>query len=227
MSNEQIISDVDYNDNTNQRTPCVLVLDGSTSMRDDGKIEQLNQGLKILKSEIVSDLQASTHVQIMIIRAGGHSEASIVQDWCDAGNLADSEIEANGATPLGIAMALALDKIEEQKQVLRDSGISYTRPWLFLISDGEPNDMGWQDVAARCRDAESAKKVIIFSIGVTGISQEGQDALKSFTNKHAYVLDGLKFAELFQFVSKSVSTASVATPGDQVQIPAPTMMISV
>lgn len=211
------IPDVSFSDNTEQRTPCVLVLDGSSSMRRGGAIHQLNAGLEVLERELKSDPVALTRVHLLIIVAGGRGEATIVTDWCDAIDFVAPEISANGNTPLGAAMNLALDRIEQRKAKMDSVGVSSTRPWIFLISDGEPNDSDWQAVAEQCRKTEENRKVAIFPIGTKGANLE---ALSSFSTKPAKKLDGLKFSELFEWLSRSVSAASVTTPGTNVQMPA-------
>ena len=52
------IPDVALVDNTEQRTPLVLVLDRSGSMAGD-PIIQLNEGLKVLEQELKSDAIAA------------------------------------------------------------------------------------------------------------------------------------------------------------------------
>ena len=56
-----------YKDNNSQRTPCVLVLDGSQSM-DGQPIDQLNRGLKVLESELKEDVLARGRVRVRVIR---------------------------------------------------------------------------------------------------------------------------------------------------------------
>ena len=70
-------------------------------------------------------------------------------------------MEASGLSPIGKAMELALQKIEEQKCLYDSCGITSKRPWIFLISDGEPTDYGWELAAAKCREAQQNKKVVI------------------------------------------------------------------
>lgn len=211
-----LIPDVQFSDNTNQRTPCVLVLDGSTSMTGD-PINSLNQGLLSLEKHLKDNPMTALRVQILIIVIGQHDEATIVQDWCDAIDFSAPAIEANGTTPLGKGMALALDKIAEQKQNYDSNGISSTRPWIIAISDGEPNDHGWEQVAEECRDQESQKKVVVFPIGTESADME---ALSLFSNKEAKKLKGLQFDELFVWLSRSMATVSSSAPGETVQLPA-------
>ncbi|RFA31567.1 VWA domain-containing protein [Alkalilimnicola ehrlichii] len=213
---DYLIPDVAFSDNTNQRTPCVLVLDGSTSMLGPA-IDQLNAGLKTLERELKKDPTTALRVQLLIIRVGGYDKAEVVSDWVDAIDFHAPTIEANGTTPLGKAMDLALDKVAEQKARYDANGISSTRPWIMMISDGAPNDHGWQKIAARCRDAERAKQVAIFPIGVEHADFE---ALDLFSNNRPKHLAGLQFNELFVWLSRSMSSVSTAAPGQQVQLPA-------
>ncbi len=215
MPNE-MIPDVGFSDNTNQRTPCVLVLDGSSSMAGDA-VTSLNQGLKRLEEHLKHNPTTALRVQILIIRIGGHDEAEIIQDWIDAIDFEAPVIEANGTTPLGAGMSLALEKIAEQKANYDANGISSTRPWILMISDGLPNDYGWEQVAAECRDQESRKKVVVFPIGTEAADME---ALSQFSNKGAKRLQGLQFEELFIWLSRSMASVSGSAPGETVQLPA-------
>ncbi len=215
---ESVIPDVQLVENNSQRTPCVLVLDGSGSMTGV-PVEEMNQGLRILEQELKADSTAAVRVQLLVIRAGGNDEVEILSDWTDAITFEAPEIVANGRTPLGAAMGLALDKIAEQKDSYDTNGIPSTRPWIMLISDGIPTDPDWAEVAARCREAETAKKVAIFPIGT---AEADLDVLGQFATKPALRLQGLKFKELFMWLSRSVSSASKAAPDATTQLPAPT-----
>lgn len=213
------IPDVALVDNTEQRTPLVLVLDCSGSMAG-APIAQLNAGLKLLEEELKADAIASKRVRLLLVEIGGMDEARLVGDWQDAMDFVAPVLEANGTTPTGQAVDLALDRIEDQKQQFRAAGVAYTRPWLFLMSDGQPTD-AWQQAADRCRQAESANKVAVFPLAVGAganpatlgeFSSKGQAAVKQ--------LDGLKFRELFLWLSASMKVVSQARPGGQAQLPA-------
>ena len=215
--NVQVIPDVQLVENNSQRTPCVLVLDGSGSMHG-GPIDELNAGLELLEQELKADTTASVRVQLLVIRAGDNDEVEVLSDWTDAMTFEAPRIEANGRTPIGSAMALALDKIADQKANYDANGIPSTRPWIMLISDGIPTDPNWEEGAARCRDAEESKRVAVFPIGT---AEADLDVLGRFSAKRALRLEGLKFKELFLWLSRSVSTASKAAPDETTQLPAP------
>jgi len=219
---DEIIPDVSLVDNTSQRLPCVLVLDGSSSMADSGSetdaIRELNAGLEVLASELKSDDVASQRVQVLVIRLGDDDRVETVLDWTDAMDFSAPRIEANGRTPLGAAMRFALQKVEDQKVEYRNHGISYNRPWIFAITDGLPTDLDWEDAAAECREAEENGKATIFAIGTAGADF---DALKQFSNRAPVKLDGLKFKELFVWLSRSASSASKEAPGGAEQLESP------
>lgn len=205
---EETIPYVEFADNANERTPCVLVLDCSGSMRGE-PIKQLNAGLQALEKELKEDIDASSRVQILIVKACGKDEAVISADWTDAMNFTAPIMEAGGLTPLGKAMELALQKIEDQKALYDSCGVTSKRPWIFLISDGEPTDYGWEQVAEKCRMAQQNKKVVIHAVGTQGANLE---KLAKFSMMSPKRLTGLKFTEFFLWLSRSVSCVSKAAP---------------
>jgi|TARA_B110000503_G_scaffold142248_1_gene238423 uncharacterized protein YegL len=210
-----LIPDLVLQDNTSQRLPCVVVVDGSSSM--SGKaIDNLNDGLSFLEKELKSDDIASMRVQLLIIRIGGHSDAEVLVDWTDAIDFVAPTIEANGTTPLGLGVKLALQKIEEQKKRYKDNQITYNRPWMFIMTDGAPTDIDWEDAALAAKQAEAKGKVIVFPIGTEGADFE---TLNAFSNRKALMLRNLDFKELFIWLSKSVSVGSQTELGSETQLP--------
>jgi uncharacterized protein YegL len=224
--NQPVIPDVALVDNTEQRTPLVLVLDRSGSM-SGAPIDQLNEGLRLLERELKDDAIASKRVRLLVIQFGGMDTAEAVGDWQDAMDFTPVGLEANGTTPTGVAVDLALARIEEEKANFRNAGVAYTRPWLFLMSDGNPTD-DWQQAAERCRQAEQANKVAVFPIYVgdagkpAPVSDDAVKTLGEFSARGAAAvkrLDGLKFRELFLWLSASMKVVSQARPGGQAQLP--------
>ena len=215
------MADIDIPDaalasNNSQRLPCVLVLDGSTSM-EGPPINELNAGLKLLEDELKQDDIASQRVQLLVIRFGDNGKVEVLSDWKDAMDFSAPYIEANGNTPLGQAVVLAMAKIEEQKQRYRTNAIPYNRPWLFLITDGEPTD-SWEQAATQCRNEEQSGKLVFFGIGVGSANME---ILGRFSTRKPMLLQGLKFRELFVWLSQSSKTASKAAQGTNVQLAPP------
>lgn len=210
------IPGVEFVDNTNQRTPCVLLIDTSASMAGE-PIRQLNQGLKAFEEELKSDPVAALRVQVMVVTVGGPEDVRIVQPWTDAADFEAPMLHANGLTPLGKGMGLALEEIANQKAVYDANGISSTRPWVIMLSDGCPNDYGWESYADQAKQEEQDKRVIVFPIGTEGADFE---ALGRFSTKTPKKLKGLNFRELFVWLSRSISTVSASVPGEKVSLPA-------
>lgn len=210
-----VIPDVALIDNSDERAPLVLVLDCSGSMQDDNKIGLLNEGLKTLAAELKNDPIAARCGRVLVISFGGDNNVELMGDWNDAMDFNPPELMAGGMTPMGAAMRCALDEIEAQKGQMRSAGVSYKRPIVMLLSDGEPTDE-WQQVAADCKAAESAHKVNVMAIGIG--DQANRDILGAFSNKGALNLKGLRFKELFIWLSRSIQAVSRAATGGTVQL---------
>lgn len=199
--------------NPDPRCACVLVLDTSTSM-SGAKIDQLNKGLHALSEELKKDALARVRVELMIITFG---PAQIAQDFILARDFTPSMLVADNDTPLGEALELALEQLELRKQVYKSAGVAYYRPWIFLITDGAPTDK-WEHVAKQIKKAETSKKVAFFSVGVDGADM---DMLSELSERNPLKLSGVKFVELFQWLSASLTNVSQSAVNDNVPLKKP------
>lgn len=121
-------------------------------------------------------------------------------------------------TRMGAAVHQAIDMLEERKQIYKANGIAYYRPWLFLITDGAPNDE-WEAAAARATDGDAANSFALFAIGV---DDADFDVLQRFTNRKPLTLRGNRFREMFLWLSRSLRSVSRSTPGEEVPLENPT-----
>jgi uncharacterized protein YegL len=217
MARALTIIDVELQDNTSERLPCAIVLDGSSSMAGPS-IDELNAGLKVLEDELKADATASQRVQLLLIRLGGDDSAEVVADWTDAMTFSAPVIQADGTTPLGAAVRLAMHKLEEQKARYKANAIPYKRPWLFVLTDGVPTDPDWESAAAACKAAEAANQLSFFGIGVGGADMA---VLSRFSARPPMRLQGIRFKELFVWLSRSASSASKAAQGKTTQLASP------
>lgn len=211
-----IIPDVSLIDNSDERAPLVLVLDCSGSM-GGAPIQMMNEGLKKLAADLQSDPITAKRCRVLVISFCGDDEVEIIGGWQDAMDFEAPKLEANGRTPTGAAVRVALSEIEKQKKELKANGISYKRPIMMLMSDGEPTDE-WESAAAECRAAEAADKVTVFPIAVG--DDANKEALGQFSSRGAVKLNGLKFNELFIWLSRSVRAVSKSVKGEVAQLPA-------
>jgi uncharacterized protein YegL len=126
-------------------------------------------------------------------------------------------LDANGDTPLGEAVSRALALLRERKEIYKQNGLDYFRPWIFAITDGKPTDKGWEAVAEQVRQEETRKGVVFYGVGVEGADL--QVLSKFSTARPALKLKGLAFGELFSWLSKSLSAITHSRPGEQAPLP--------
>jgi len=74
------------------------------------------------------------------------------------------------------------------------------------------------------REGEASKAFAFFAIGVRGANME---TLKQISVREPLMLDGLRFRELFSWLSSSLRSVSRSTPGTEVPLQPPTGWASV
>lgn len=205
---------VEFADNPEPRCPCILLLDTSGSMGGD-PINELNAGLKAFQQALLEDSLAKLRVEVAIISFG--EGVTLEQDFVTVENLQTPTLYASGSTPMGEGIQLALDKIDERKKTYKTNGISYYRPWVFLITDGEPTDQ-WQPAAGRVQQLEASKGVAFFSVGVGGANTF---ILQQISARQPIKLKGLNFKEMFVWLSSSLASVSNSRPGEEVPLQSP------
>jgi uncharacterized protein YegL len=203
----------DLIENPSPRCACVLVLDTSGSMSGglfnafsgNTPIAQLNSGLKAFIDAVKADEVAAYSVEVCVITAGG-----TVKEILPFSSVAQiesvQELSAQGNTPLGQAVSLALKRLDERKNEYKRNGITYYQPWMVIISDGAP-DHGWETAASEARSLSEQRKLVSIPIGVEGADM---DILSRFSSKPAKKLNGLKFREFFEWLSASMSRVSAS-----------------
>jgi uncharacterized protein YegL len=200
-------------ENPEPRCPCVLLLDRSGSMSGE-PIRQLNAGLVTFRDELAADQLAAKRVEIACISFG---PLAVDHGFVGADAFSPPQLAASGDTPIGAAINQGLDLIEERKRLYRSNGIAYYRPWMFLITDGAPTD-GWKEPAARVRTAEEANGLAFFSVGVQGARM---DVLSQIGTRPPASLVGLRFRDMFVWLSQSLKSVSRSQPGTQVALAPP------
>lgn len=197
--------------------PVILLADVSGSMAGEGKIAALNQSVREMLAAFSSsdDLRAEVHVAV--ITFGGAARVHIPLAPASAINWTD--MSANGGTPMGEAMTLAADLIENKDLI---PGRAY-RPTVVLISDGQPTDT-WESGLERLTKQGRAQKADRMALAIGGDADVAM--LRRYLadpEKQVFVAaDARRIKDFFQFVTMSVTTRSrSANPNEVPQLRSP------
>ncbi|KJU82513.1 von Willebrand factor type A domain-containing protein [Candidatus Magnetobacterium bavaricum] len=187
-------------------------------------IKQVNDGVRFFKEDVLSDELARKRVDLAVISFG--EDVKTVTGFSSVETLPDIVLDANGSTPMGDALLLAMDMVEQRKKDYKNTGIDHYRPWIFMITDGEPTDMNygdpkWNNVVQRVHDGEKNKKFMFFAIGVDNANMKTLQAIASPERPPLKLQQG-KFKELFAWLSRSLQKTSCSKIGDMVALDDPT-----
>ncbi|HZU72692.1 MAG TPA: VWA domain-containing protein [Acidimicrobiales bacterium] len=205
---------VEFAANPEPRCACVLLLDVSGSM-SGAPIAALNEGLRAFAADVSTDALARQRVEVAMVTFG-QAGVQTRQDFVTAGQFEPPTLTAGGGTPMGEAVIRALDMVEDRKARYRTAGVAYYRPWVFLVTDGAPTD-SWSEAQRRVHEAEERSSLAFFAVGVRGADM---DVLSRLAVRQPLQLDGLKFVELFVWLSRSQRSVSASRPGEQTALPA-------
>ena len=219
MSGDFLLDDsIEFADNPEPRCPCVLLLDTSRSMEGE-PIAALSAGIRTFRDELVKDSLASRRVEVAVVTFD--STVEVLQDFVTADCFEPPPLRAKGFTVMGTGIFTALNLIFERKILYRANGIAYYRPWVLMITDGEPHGEPDHVIAAaaeRIHEEESARRISFFAVGVQNASMS---KLARIAVRPPVKLDGLNFNDMFVWLSTSMQSVAQAKMDEQVALPPP------
>lgn len=187
--------------------PVVLLLDTSSSMNAGGeqsKIAELDSAVRDMIKDFAHEEQLETEIQVSVITFG-YNGVQLALPYTNASKVEMKKLEAQGNTPMGTALRMAKDMIEDKETT---PSRAY-RPLVILCSDGAPNDDWEGSMDNFIKDGRSSKcDRMAMAIG----SDANEAVLKRFIegteNPLFYAKDASSMHKFFKFVTMSVATRS-------------------
>jgi uncharacterized protein YegL len=196
---------VELNDtNPDPRVACVALIDVSGSMEGE-PIAALERGFAGFTRYLHNESLASKRVEVAVVTFG--TVATVAVPMQEARRVLPVRFTAGGTTNLAAGIHLALDIIEDRKAAYKAAGLQYYRPWILVITDGKANIEGFDEAVGRLNAAEEAHGVTVFAVGA-GPRVNYPQLSRVSTKRSPAPLDGVKFEELFEWLSASLTTVS-------------------
>jgi uncharacterized protein YegL len=204
----------DFTVATARPLPVIVLADCSGSMSADGKISSLNQALAEMVRTFAHLDAASAEVHVAIITFGGST--GVAQPLQPASRIQLQSMTAHGGTPLGAALDLAANLLEDRDAI---PSRAY-RPTVILVSDGQPTDQ-WTGPLARFAEGTRPGKAerMALAIGADADVEMLKQFLGGSERQVFHASDAARIHSFFKFVTNSVSQRSrSANPSDIVRL---------
>ncbi len=206
--------------NASRRVPVVICIDCSFSMRQENRLEKVMDGVRGFVDDMARDNLARDSVEVCIISYGG-DQATMPMRFTTPDKARIPKLTAYGRTPLAGAVHLALLALEEQKERYEDNGISFYRPMLILIGDGNEalSSRQLRAEAARLKEESDAKHLNVLCIIVGDedkIRNKSTSLMQLAPDGRVHYLRDLKFHEFFGWLSRSIQKTSQSMSGEEV-----------
>lgn len=216
-----LLAQMEFDTNPEPRCPCLLVIDVSRSMGRNNRIGQVNQGLQSLSHYLEQDTLASLRAEIALLTFSDRHK--LVQDFVPASQFAPPQLKPKKGTNALPAIREGLQLIANRKAQYQEHGINYYRPLLIFMTDGEifaPQHHTAAPVVAireQLAQAHNNRQVAFFAVGAT--EDADLTALSVISPTAPKRLRETRFAEFFQWLSRSLSTVSQSQTEDRIILP--------
>lgn len=180
--------------------PVYLLLDVSGSMSGD-KIDNLNKAVREMLTTFAQEEQMETEILVAIITFGG--EAKLYLAPTSSSQVQWKDLTVSGMTPLGAAMKIAKQMIEDKKT----TPSNVYRPTVVLVSDGQPNDEWKGPLEEFIKNGRSSKcDRMAMAIGSDADKQVLGMFIEGTKNSLFTAAKASQLHEFFQRVTMSVTT---------------------
>lgn len=194
--------------------PVIVLIDVSGSMTVDGKIQALNRAVSEMIAAFSDEQDFRAQIQVAVITFGGKG-AQLHTPLTPSTEVKWREMSAAGKTPLGDALNLCTDMIEDRSKI---PGRAY-RPTVVLVSDGQPTDL-WEEAMRRFLVSERSSKALRLALGIG--ADADQVVLERFVANSDYRVfradEVRQITQFFRWVTMSVTTRSRNSSPDRVAV---------
>lgn len=215
------LKEEDIANNSSRRVPIIVCVDCSYSMRQNNRLKRVVEGLESFLRDMDKDELARHSVELCLISYGG-VYAKVECDFTTPDRIKLPDLKASGETPLGDAVELALENWETYKQRYEENGITWYRPWLVLIGDGDETGSTKQleNAAQRLKEESAAKHLNVLCVMVGDedkVRRESGSLMQLAPDGKVQYLRDLKFREFFGWLSRSIQKNSQSLSGEEAQ----------
>ncbi len=209
-----------FADNPQPRCPVSLLLDCSTSMVGE-PIRLLQEAVSQFYTEVAGDPVASLSVELSIATFGdGVRQVRPFEPIETALERRAICLTASGNTPMGEALTLGMHVLGERRAFYKKQGIAAYKPWMILLTDGQPNDE-WVGPSQRAKALASEGRLLFIGVGVGDCVDWPTLAEILPKNQPPLILHNLRFKEFFRWVTDSLRLSVSASTQQSVDLADP------
>lgn len=154
------------------RLPIILLVDNSASMREDGKIDILNNALTDFKKFIEEDEHLCKRVDICVVAFG--NRVTLEHDFSSIHDFNLPILQANGPSLMGSGILKALALLMARKSFYKKKAIEYLQPQFYLFGGSTPDDFAYIGLAGDKRwneISEAMKEYEFIPFAITPVGE--------------------------------------------------------
>ena len=217
---EILATDVPQIVNTNEpHMACLFLVDTSGSMvsgvDENGNkvvpIKELNDALNRFKDEVCKDEKTKDILDIAVIEF--NTNHKIVQEFTPIEYMQPVNFVAGGGTYMVDPIEEAIKMVDERSRFYRRMGTEPYKPWIVMITDGEPLD-NVDAIAQKVNQLAENGKLAFWTLCVPGANPR---EMHKISGKRVLNLAGYDFSGFFDWVNKSMRAVSQSSPGEKVK----------
>lgn len=210
---------------------CVLLLDVSGSMRkpiaegsSTQRIDKLNEAISTFYDDVVNgkngvSIQTKGMLEVAIVAFDQEPKLIRAPRILSRDDKAPILTERGSTTETVAALDYVInDVIADRKKFYSDTGQKYYRPWIVLITDGNPtsSEESIEAISKTIKRKVDEKKFTIIGVGVG--DAVSMSKLKRLTANRALPLKEMRFAQFFSWLSNSMSNIAKSTEDDTIDL---------